>query len=358
MLRILLAIFVSMHGLIHLMGFARAFNYGQAGRLTHSISKEAGILWLMTTIALIAAGIMIGLGKGNWWVTGLAGLLLSQALIISVWSDARYGTIANLVLLIAVIMAFGSWQFERTYRKDVAEGKARSAAKMEQILSEKDIQHLPAIVQQYLRYTGCLHKLRPKKVYVVCEGEMRDKGKDWFRFRSEQFDFFDVYTRLFFMKGRMYGMDVPGYHAYKNGTAAMQIKLAGLFPVVDAKGPELNKAETVTIFNDMCIMAPGSLADKRIQWEEIDALSARAVFTCGGNTISATLHFNTKGELINFVSDDRYAISDMKQYRFSTPVNEYRSFNGFRLASYGEAVWHYPEGPFTYGKFRMKEITY
>ena len=39
----------------------------------------------------------------------------------------------------------------------------------------------------------------------------------------------------------------------------MEIKLAGLFKVVDACGPEMNRGETVSLFNDMCFMEPGSL---------------------------------------------------------------------------------------------------
>jgi hypothetical protein len=52
-------------------------------------------------------------------------------------------------------------------------------------------------------------------------------------------------------------------------------------------------------------------------------------------------------------------ISDMKQYRFSTPLSkEYKDYNGFRLTSFGEAVWHYPDGEFVYGKFNVKDIVY
>ena len=138
----------------------------------------------------------------------------------------------------------------------------------------------------------------------------------------------------------------------------MEVKLFGLFPVVQAKGIEMNKAETVTVFNDMCLMFPASLIDKRIQWEPIDSKSVKAVFTNGSNKITANLYFNETGQLINFISDDRYAISDMKQYRFSTPVKDYKLINGRNIPTYGEAVWHYPEGEFIYGKFYLKIIEY
>ena len=34
---------------------------------------------------------------------------------------------------------------------------------------------------------------------------------------------------------------------------------ASLFGVVDARGTEMNQGETVTFFNDVCVLAPGTL---------------------------------------------------------------------------------------------------
>lgn len=57
-------------------------------------------------------------------------------------------------------------------------------------------------------------------------------------------------------------------------------------------------------------------------------------------------------------TDDRYVSSTMEQIRFSTPVSDYKMINGFLLPSYGEAIWHYPEGKFVYGKFWVRDIKY
>lgn len=116
--------------------------------------------------------------------------------------------------------------------------------------------------------------------------------------------------------------------------------------------------KTVTLFNDMCFLAPATLIDKSIQWEAMDGHKVRAKFTNNNTTISAILYFNDKGQLINFESDDRYDVNEMKKYKFSTPLKDYRKINGFNLPNYGEAVWHYPEGEFVYGKYWLKDIRY
>lgn len=218
--------------------------------------------------------------------------------------------------------------------------------------------HLPTPVQNYIRYVGAVNRPKTKNMKVVFEGEMREKGKDFFKFASVQYNFFDEPARLFLMKANMYGTIVPGYHCYQNESATMQIKLLGLFNVINIKGAEMNKAETVTVFNDMCLMAPATLIDKRIEWTVIDNLSAKASFTNGTNKIAATLYFTEQGKLVNFISDDRYVVADMKQYRFSTPVKDYVQMKDVTIWKYGKAVWHYPEGEFVYGKFTLKSIEY
>lgn len=84
----------------------------------------------------------------------------------------------------------------------------------------------------------------------------------------------------------------------------------------------------------------------------------RATFTNGSTTISATLHFNSNGQLVNFVSDDRYDITEKKRYRFSTPLSNFDTIGEYMLPTFGEAIWHYPEGKFAYGRFSIKSLQY
>lgn len=120
----------------------------------------------------------------------------------------------------------------------------------------------------------------------------------------------------------------------------------------------MNKAETVTFFNDMCLLAPATLIDKRIVWEAIDKNSAKAIFTNHGISISAILYFNEQGQLINFLSNDRTEVNTMKSYPFTTPVHSYKNINDYNLFNEGDAIWQYPDGEFVYGKFKLKDVEY
>jgi hypothetical protein len=343
------------HALIHLLGFLKAFQLAEINQLTQNISKPLGILWLLALVLLLAAAVQLISNHDLWWITAFVAVILSQVLIIIFWQDAKFGTIANIIILLSVIAGYGFWSFENIFNNDVA---VRLGTSSKILLTDKDIEHLPAPVQKYLRYTGVINKEKVNNVKIVFDVEMREKGKDWFKATSVQYNFFDEPTRLFYMQAKMFGMTVPGYHRYFEAKATMDIRLVGLFPIVKQSGDIMNKTETVTLFNDMCLMVPATLIDKRIQWEPIDSLTTKAIFTNRGITISAIVYFNKTGQLINFTSDDRTAISDMKQYRFSTPIIDYKKINGINVPTYGEAIWHYPDGEFVYGKFSLASIEY
>jgi len=359
MIRYIVAFLLFVHGMIHILGFAKAFSIGEIPQLTKHISKSIGILWFLTMVLFAITTIFFLYKKDYWWAFGIAALVLSQILIIVSWQDAKYGTIANLIILPAILIGFFSWNFRSSYQKDVNENLLNNSA-VKKIVTEKDLQKLPPVVQKYLRYTNVVNKEGVSNFKVIFNGEMRGKDKKWFTFKSEQYNFTDAPTRLFFMDAIMKKLPFAGYHRYREGKASMTIKLISQYPIVDLKNDELNRAETVTYFNDLCLMAPGALIDDRIQWGTSDSSSAIAMFTTNGISISAVLYFNEKGQLINFVSDDRYDTSGGQpvRHRFSTPVKEYKNVNGINVVSYGEAVWHYPEGDFVYGKFYLESIQY
>ena len=358
MLKIFLLILLFIHGMIHILGFLKAFQLAEINQLTQNISKPMGIFWLIALLLFLVTVIQLINNNDLWWITALAAVILSQVLIILFWQDAKFGTIANIIILLSVIAGYGFWSFENVFNNDVAIRLETSSKIEKNLLTEIDIEHLPLSVQKYLRYTGVINKEKVNNVKIIFDVEMREKGKDWFKATSLQYNFFDEPTRLFFMKAKMFGMTVPGYHRYVEAKATMDIRLFGLFSIVKQSGEIMNKTETVTLFNDMCLMVPATLIDKRIQWEPIDSLTTKAVFTNRGISISAILYFNESGQLINFTSDDRTAISDMKQYRFSTPVKDYKNLNVRNVPTYGKAVWHYQDGEFVYGKFNLKDIKY
>ena len=270
-----------------------------------------------------------------------------------------------LVLLVAISVLYSrAQQLQKAYRQEVQAALAPLdfEIKTADLLTEADIAHLPEQVQAYLRSVGVIGRPKVKSFRMVCSGEFKtapDKG--YVPSRAEQYNVIDDSRRVYYMALKMSGLPVAGLHVYKDATATMQIRLAGLVTVADARGELMNKAETVTVLNDMCLIAPATLIDPRITWEPIDDNRVRAIFNNQGITVSAELIFNEQHELVNFISNDRYMTVSGQDYQsapWSTPVRDYQDFGGVRLASYGEAHWQLPEGDYCYGRIRLESVEY
>lgn len=265
------------------------------------------------------------------------------------------------VIVIIIIIVIKTISFKRSYSAAVSEGLVRTSEANKELLLEDDIKGLPEPVKKYLRYTGAVNREKVISARICFGGSLQEVNKPPFRVRVEQTSFFDNYTRLFRVRGTMMGMPVIALHRYFNGNATFEVKPFSLFHVVNEKGNNLNKAETVTFFNDMCLLAPATLIDRNIKWEQIDDYSVKGNLTVNGINVSATLIFNNEGQLVSFWSDDRYYRSSegkMEKIRWTTPVSDYRDYNGIKLGSYGEAIWSFPEGEFRYAIFRLEDVKY
>lgn len=345
-----------LHGLIHLMGFAKGFHLAEIKELTLPVSKFSGLLWLAAFGMFGFTAAMYGMDKPMWWIPAFAAVGLSQVLIFFAWQDAKFGTIANGVILLVALSAFFAFQFEQAYKNDVIAAKAEAGKGTLTYVENALLDELPDEITNYLRYTWWNGKAVPTGFKAVMQGRMRSKTADWFAFTAEQHNFFEAPARLFFMKAKMYGLPVLGYHKYANGEASMDIRLCGLIPVAQHSGKDMLHTETVTFFNDLVLMAPGRLAVENINYGKEENLET--TYSAWNENIQAELIFDSDGSLQNFLSNDRMEVNHGDYLPFSTPVKSYKMQGDLRILARGEAIFEYPEGPFTYGEFDMDSIEF
>lgn len=250
--------------------------------------------------------------------------------------------------------------FRSTFSRDTSLRLARAFAAPR--VTEEDIARLPALLQHYVRRTGAIGRPRVVDFRARFRGEMRTaRDAPWMHVDVEQVELLDEPARFFLMRASRRGIPFEALHEYTAGHASMRVRVLSLFDVVDARGPEMDRSETVTLFNDICVLAPAALVDANVTWEQIEPRRVRGTYTNAGNTISAELVFDADGDLVDFVSYDRAQTSDGKaylRYPWSTPLRAYRDFGGMRLASGGEAVWREPMGDFVYARFDFVSLTY
>lgn len=229
------------------------------------------------------------------------------------------------------------------------------------LLEEDDLAHLPPPVQRFVRASGAVGRPRVQNFRVEFDAEMyRKPGDAPMISTSVQYNFVASPSRFFFMRSRMFGLPVQVFHDYARERATFRVRVASLVNLVDEGGAAFSKVETVTVLNDLCFFAPGALVDPRLSWTPIDDRTTGVTFGNGPHRVSATLHFNERDELVDFTSDDRPQLIDgtYRPYRWSTPVEGYQLLDGRRLPTRAAAVYAHPEGPFTYGKFRLRSVAY
>ena len=354
-------ILLLLHALIHLIGFVKAFNLGPVTALTIPVSKTAGVAWLVVTLLFILFGLLFYTGNKYAWLTGIATVVVSQALIIFSWTDAKFGTIPNVIILSVAVVSWGGFllreKFDGYVEKDFSVNNNMST----EILTENDIAHLPPIVQSYLRYTKSVGQPRIKNFRATFTGGMRSKPSDEFmQLQSVQYNFCSQPSRYFFMTAAKMGLPATGVHIYQNQTATFEVKMLNWFAVVDAKGNKMNQSETVTLLNDMCCIAPGTLVDDRLKWENINDTTARVTLTNGDISVSAELYFSKNGELQNFISKDRYHTDGKiyENYPWATPLSDYRMLSGYLLPGKAKLIYQRPDGDFTYGELEYKSVRF
>jgi len=270
-----------------------------------------------------------------------------------------------LVVAIAIyISVYISKDLERTYKKEVQTALESESLVESEILTQEDIKRLPQPVQKYLIHVGVVGQEKVHNFRVIADGEFKmNRDSDWAKIEIEQSNFTgSKLVRLFYLRMNMFGIPVYALHSYTDEGASMVGKFAGLFTVIDSKGNEMRISDTITLLNDMCLFAPATLIDERISWEQIDDTTVNAIFKTEYCTVTSTLYFNENNELIKFTSEDRYYDNSDGTYQkvnWTTPFGEYREINGLLLPSYGEAIWNFPDGDYSYCKFtNIKSIVY
>lgn len=362
-MRFLLVGLLALHGLIHLMGFAKAFDLARIDALKAPIGRGAGVLWLLAALLLVAAAALV-LGRVEaWWVPALAGVALSQALILSAWGDAKFGTVANVLLLVPLVVAVKlALPSSHAHQYQRAAEQALRVAAPTPVVTEGDLAGLPPVVQRWLGRVGVVGRPRVQNFRARWNARLRSAPTaSWMEMPAVQVNTVAPPGRVFLMKGSMYGLPVEALHEYRDAQATMRVMLAGFVEVADARGETMSRSETVTVLNDVCLLAPSALLEPRFAFTDATEREVTVTFTNGPHQVSARLFFDEAGDLVDFRSGDRFKSLDGKTYEnfpWSTPLRGHREVGGLRLPGAGEAVWHEPTGAWTYIEFELEDVAY
>lgn len=270
------------------------------------------------------------------------------------------GILLAVVIVFSIRWYFGTKKLFADNVRNAMEEVGKTGEQEGALITEEDLESLPALLQDYMREANVVGSPRVRYFHVVMKGEMKlDQDKPFAPIKAEQYTFTESGKRLFFITMNFKGLPISGLHYYYDEDAYMKIKILDMLKVADHSGIEMQRAETVTYFNDLCIMAPGALLDEEILWEEIDEKQVKGTLKKHNHEVSAVLSFNEDGMLENFVSDDRLAVDsegNAESVPWSTPMDGFGEVGAYFLPNAGSAVWHYHDGEFEYIRMGIESV--
>lgn len=357
MIRIFFALILLIHGLIHLLGFAKGFKYAEVSQLTQPISRPAGALWGFSALLFAAATVLFLLRKDVWWMLALPAVILSQGLVFSSWQDARFGTIANLIALAGILPACGNWNFSNMVRRELSTFIPQIIPP-NQIVTRDMCAPPPPVIQRWLERSGVIGQPLTYSVHLKQRGRMKTSPEgQWIPFEAEQWNTTDPPGFIWTTQIQAApGVTLVGRDKYVGGHGHMLIKMWSLFPVADAQGPETDQGSMLRNLAEICWF-PSAALRPYIQWEPIDSLSARATMQYGGISASGIFHFNAEGDMTLFEAKRYYTRKEGATLEDWLVENKnYRTMEGIRIPSESEITWKLPTGAFTWLNLEIVEV--
>jgi uncharacterized protein DUF6544 len=223
----------------------------------------------------------------------------------------------------------GSRAFTRLARRDVQALRAGAAPARAGVVTEEMLTDLPEPVARYLRYTGVVGKPFPGIVRLRQKGRMRlQPGQPWMPLDAEEH--YSVRPPGFVWAGTVRVGPLPVVRArdmYAGGEGRMLVKVASLWPVVDASGAQMNQADMIRYLSEM-IWFPAAFLAANISFEAVDDSSARVTLTDHGQIATGTLFIDQHGRLTDFVAKRYRTLDSSDPDTWSTPFTATASSKG------------------------------
>jgi hypothetical protein len=144
---------------------------------------------------------------------------------------------------------------------------------------------------------------------------------------------------------------------YVGGEGRMLVKIASLWPVVDASGEQMDQGEMTRYLSEM-IWFPAAFLAGNISFQAVDDSTAQVTLTDHGRAATGTLVVDTQGRVTDFVAQRYQTPGASNPDTWSTPITGYSEFEGLRLPATGKAIYKLPDGDLEYINVTLTELHY
>jgi len=349
------------HGAIHLMGFIKAYNYANIKELTCFISKPAGVLWLLIAASFAGVALMLFAGCKYWWLLAMPAVFISEALIISCFKDAKFGTIPNIIIFAAAIVSYGLWNFENESKCDLdlilnslVAGKTRVTA--------ETIADMPPVMKKWFGRSNLIGKEISNVIYLTQRGILKtEPDGEWMPVTAKQWSISDKPEFLWIANIEAAPLiHITGRDKYYDGRGRMLIELMSLFKAADSTGNEIDQGALLRYLGES-VFLPSAFFKRYIKLEQLDEFSVKATMNYAGTEAFGIYKFNAAGDFVSFEAKRYYARKEgatLEDWLVTADPDGYKEFGGVRAAAKLAVTWKLKTGDFTWYKFEVDNLEY
>jgi hypothetical protein len=362
-MRTLVALVLALHGIAHWVGFRAAFwpTSIPLRRLVRLPRQLEGVVWLLLGVGFLAVAALILAEHDGYRQLLLGCLVVSLAMCIAAWPDARIGLVIDAGLLVLTLVSWptraGSTLTGRLARELESRGVSAPALPG-QLVEARDLATLPPAARRYLTFMRVVGRPRDVSLRASFSGRFRRDPTAWLACEAQQYDTRAPVTRVFMMQLALQRvLPVTVRDEYLRGRGSLEAKAFDLLRVAEGRGYELDVGELVTYLNDAILMAPSLILGPETSWTEVDRDSFDVALTDAGTTVKARVVLDARGAPLSFSTTDRFFDApDGRKVRteWRTPIAGWQEAFGRMLPTSATAVWQLPSGPFAYAEFAFE----
>jgi hypothetical protein len=366
-MRMSLALLLVVHGLLHLLGAFKWLHIAPipqlSGRTLVNLSSSAervfGALWLLTCLLLLLAAALQLTRLDGWWRVALIGVLLSQSLIVLAWQDARFGSFANVMLLLAALAGAGHARFARNVDAEIDHLLSSVPPVAEDRVQARDLQQLPALVQKWLVRSKVVGQPRVHSVRLRQRGQLRTApNAAWLPASADQYFRTDEPAFVWRVQSRMFGLPVEGRDRYDNSGGEMLIRIGSLFDVVRANDEKIALGAQLRFLGEI-VWFPSAALNPMIRWQALGEDRVRATLTHAGRSSSATFVFDELGRVMGLQAERYMGSGDAAQLTpWAVSCTQWQTLAGVEVPTRGDVSWQLPAGDFSYYQWEITELEF
>lgn len=226
----------------------------------------------------------------------------------------------------------------------------------------EDMNSLPGPVRKYFAYALKHGQPIVGNVRITMNGSFKMKEADqWIPFEAKQYMATTQPSYLWHaqLKPLPY-LWTEARDLFFKGRGSSVNRLFSAMPISFDAGREADLSAMARYLTESPWFPTALLPSDNLEWKSVDSLSAKALFSYNGYTVSAIFTMNERGEIVKAMTNDRFRTvkGNREQTPWTAHYSNYQEMHGMMIPREIETQWNFKDRTFVYAKSSITDVTY